>query len=86
MEPQDRLAPAHYRFIKAISVDDPMPLTPQGASAVRVRYHVLAMLPCLTGSALPLTPAAPPCLLALPCSAQPHTTLPCPALPLSGWL
>ena len=38
MEPQDRLAPAHYRFIKAISVDDPMPLTPHGASAVRVGY------------------------------------------------
>ena len=62
MEPQDRLAPAHYRFIKAISVDDPMPLTPQGASAVRVRHSGFAILPCF----------GLPCL---PCPAPPRPVL-----------
>ncbi|KAL0050648.1 hypothetical protein WJX82_004113 [Trebouxia sp. C0006] len=36
MDPRDRLAPAHYRFIKSMSAADPMPLTPEGASAVKV--------------------------------------------------
>ena len=38
MDPRDRLAPAHYRFINSISVDDPMPLGSGATSAVKVRF------------------------------------------------
>ncbi len=67
MDPRDRLAPAHYRFIKSMSADDPMPLTPEGASAVKVRGlgQALAAMPChaLPCPALPCP--APPCTLQL---------------------
>ena len=37
MDPNDRLAPAHYRYITSVSVDDPAPLGKGATPAVKVR-------------------------------------------------